>query len=80
MKKLLQFKAKWCGPCKLLEPLIKEYSGKYEVVTIDVDDLPDLVLEKKIGRIPTILIIDGESEVARLSGQEITKKVLDSYV
>ena len=40
---VVDFAASWCGPCKLMEPLVKDMSGKYtdiDFVKIDVDELP----------------------------------------
>lgn len=56
---LFDFKAKWCGPCKQLYPILqdieKEYSGKVKIVPIDVDENKSLADELKIRSIPFMI-------------------------
>jgi thioredoxin 1 len=61
---LVDFKAEWCNPCKILSPIIEELSNDYDNVKIgkiDVDENPETSQKLGIRSIPTILLYkDGE--------------------
>jgi len=62
---LIDFWATWCGPCKMLAPIIKEiadeYEGKIKVGKVDVDKEPQLAIKYGIVSIPTLFLIkDGK--------------------
>ncbi len=65
--KLIDFWATWCGPCKMILPIIDElsddYKGKVEVHKIDVDDNAALAGEFGVMSVPTVLLINEEGEI-----------------
>lgn len=62
---LIDFWATWCGPCRMLSPIIseiaEEYGDKIKVGKINIDDEPELADAFKVASIPTVVIIkDGK--------------------
>lgn len=65
------FWASWCGPCRMMAPIIEELAEEHpeiEVVKINVDDEPDLAQKYKIMNIPTILFFRGGDIIKRQIG------------
>jgi len=69
---LVDFTAVWCGPCKMLDPLVKqladEWSGKVKVVKLDVDDNPQVTMDYQIMGVPTLILFKNGKPIERLSG------------
>ena len=69
---LVDFWATWCGPCKMIAPVIEELSteleGKVVVGKIDVDENQDLAVKYSVMNIPTLLVFENGKEVKRLVG------------
>lgn len=60
---LIDFWATWCGPCRMMAPVIEELSdeadGKYKVCSVNVDEEPELASRFSISLIPTIVAVNG---------------------
>ncbi len=58
---LIDFCASWCGPCRMLSPVVdqisEENSEKYSVAKVNIDDEPDLATQFKVMSIPTLIVI-----------------------
>lgn len=69
---LVDFNATWCGPCKMLSPILTEvsndYDDKVDFYSIDVDNNQDLALEYGVQSIPTLLILKKGAEISRQVG------------
>jgi thioredoxin 1 len=69
---LVDFGAVWCGPCKMLDPLIEEISsehaGKLKVVKVDVDHNGEIAMKYQIMSVPTLMLFSGGEVKERLSG------------
>jgi thioredoxin len=73
LPKLYDFWATWCPPCKQLKPTIealeKEYAGKIEITSIDVDQDKSLSEKFKVEAIPTLVFLDAKgNELSRIVG------------
>jgi thioredoxin 1 len=69
---VVDFFAEWCGPCKMLSPILEslapEFEGKLEIVKIDIDSEPELAQKYGVSSIPTIVALKEGSEVDRMVG------------
>lgn len=72
MVKLLDFWASWCGPCKMMDPIMdeleKEFEGKVEIVKINVDEQSAESQKFGVMSIPTYIIMKDSKEVGRKIG------------
>ena len=70
-KVLVDFNATWCGPCKMLAPVIAEISDEVKdvkFVSVDVDDEEELAEEYGVSTIPCLVLFDNGKEVSRNIG------------
>ena len=67
-KVLVDFFATWCGPCKMLIPVLEAYQSDVEVIKIDVDEFNDLAREYGVMSIPTLVLMEKGKETKRSIG------------
>jgi thioredoxin 1 len=77
---LVEFSAVWCGPCKMLEPIIHELTADWgdavKVVKLDIDHNPSITMNYQVMGVPTMMLfIDGEPQ-ERLVGYMPKDRIL----
>ena len=69
---LVDFHATWCGPCKVLAPIVEkladEFDGKLKVGKVDIDVAPKLATKYGITSVPTVLVFSGGEKKASHTG------------
>ncbi len=77
---LVDFSAVWCGPCKMLEPIVEElaaeWDGKVDFVKVDVDHNPDVAGMYMVMGVPTLMLFKGGQPVERLVGYQPKDRIV----
>ena len=77
---LVDFWAEWCGPCKMLTPIVEqvavELAGKLKVTKLNVDDSPDLAGQFNVMSIPTLIVFKNGQPVDQFVGAMPKDKLL----
>ncbi|MBQ6430952.1 MAG: thioredoxin [Oscillospiraceae bacterium] len=78
---LVDFFATWCGPCRMVAPIVKQIAeeGKAKVCKIDVDEQPELAIRFGVDSIPTLLVFKGGELTDRAVGFR-TKEQLEALL
>lgn len=78
---LVDFWAEWCGPCRMIAPIIdeiaSELNGKVKVAKVNVDEAQSLAMRFGIMSIPTIIIFKGGIPATQVIGAVAKKQLLD---
>ncbi|MBQ7768669.1 MAG: thioredoxin [Oscillospiraceae bacterium] len=77
---LLDFFATWCGPCKMLAPILDEIAEEREdikVCKVDVDQEPELAAQYQVVSIPTLFVIEKGQVVNQSLGAKPKAKILE---
>lgn len=77
---LVDFWSTWCGPCKMIAPIVKEiadeYDGKILVGKVNVDEEPDLTMQYNVSSIPTLMVFKNGQLVNKAVGYREKDEIL----
>src|SRR5947209_6961744 len=77
---LVDFWATWCGPCKMIAPVLEqiatEKDGTLKIAKLDVDENPDIAQKFGVMSIPTLLVFKNGQEVSRIVGYKNKSQLL----
>jgi len=69
---LVDFWAEWCGPCKMIAPILEEIAGEYSekitIVKLNVDENPQTAMTYDVMSIPTMIVYEAGAEKKRIVG------------
>ena len=80
---LVDFWAEWCGPCKMIAPILEEladeYEGRVKIAKINIDEQQQLATEYGIRAIPTLLLFDKGQVADQIVGQRSKRDLKASF-
>ena len=87
-KVLIDFWASWCGPCKMLSPIVDEIAEEapngLKVCKVNIDDCPELAQQFQVMSIPTLVVMQDGKPVASSVGvrpkQKILQMIAEAYI
>lgn len=78
---VVDFSATWCGPCKMLAPVLEEvsedFAGKVSFYNVDVDDCGDLAMEFGIMSVPALVVLKNGEKAAQSVGFQPKEKITE---
>ena len=80
---LIDFGATWCGPCKMLDPLVmelaEELQGKVKIVHVDIDNNQNITVQFNVMSVPTLMLVKDGQPIERMTGYKPKNKILDIF-
>jgi len=77
MKKLFYFTAPWCGPCKMLSPVMDQVAQTISVDKINIDYEMDRARAANVSSVPTVILVENQQEVRRFTGAKSYQQIIE---
>ncbi len=81
---LVDFTAVWCGPCKMLAPVVEklagDWDGKMKVVKLDIDENPSVTMSYQVMGVPTLILFVNGKAVERSTGYQPKERLEKRFV
>jgi thioredoxin 1 len=81
---LVDFGAEWCGPCKMLDPIVdqlaSQWDHKVKVVRVNVDQNPNLTIDFQVLGVPTLLMFKDGRPVERATGYQPKERLEKKFI
>lgn len=68
---VVDFFATWCGPCKMISPMVEKFSNEYtqaDFYKVDVDQVPEVAQKSEVSSMPTFILFKSGKQVAKVVG------------
>jgi thioredoxin 1 len=75
MKRLMRFTASWCQPCKMMAKNLDSIVTNIPIEIVDIDEKTDIAIEYGIRSVPTLIMLDENTEVKRCVGAKTTQEL-----
>ena len=76
---ILKFSAKWCSPCKTLTNILNNSTLTLPIIDIDIDENPEQAQQYNVRGVPTMILIDNNTEVVRKVGVTSQQVIYDTF-
>lgn len=76
-KRVLRFTASWCGPCKMLARNLEDVNTNIPIEVVDIDVNTEVAMDYGVRGVPTLVMLDGNTEMKRLVGMQSLKQLED---
>lgn len=76
---LVDFYAEWCGPCKMLSPIVDEIAEErtdIKVGKVNIDESSELAIQHRVMSVPTLIVMRDGKEIARSVGYKAKQEIL----
>ena len=77
MKRILRFTASWCNPCKMLAKNLESVNTNIPIEVVDIDVHNEIAMDYGIRSVPTLVMLDENTEVKRMVGVQSLKQLED---
>ncbi len=74
---LVDFYAEWCGPCKMLHPVLESIEDKINIVKVDIDKFQELSSDYRIMSVPTLLFFKDGKKIEEIVGFHTEDELLE---
>ena len=75
MKRILRFTASWCGPCKSMAMNLETANLGFPIEVVDIDTHPEIAQEYGIRSVPTLVLLDENTQIDRIIGTKTVNQL-----